>query len=96
MQPQSKQKQIQLSIKTTIKSSTNHSLDKTRIQQVIINLLTNSIKFSSTGSKIKIFSKVKSSTREADFIQIKVSDEGLGIDSADLMNLFTPFYCTKN
>lgn len=64
--------------------------DPARLQQVIWNLLTNSIKFSPEGSKIEVhIEKIQDHGR--DLVSIRVVDHGKGIDPAFLPNLFTRF-----
>src|SRR5439155_1157908 len=60
--------------------------DPDRLQQVLWNLLTNSIKFSSSDSEVKI-----ACGRAGDRFQISVSDTGEGIDPAFLPHLFERF-----
>ncbi len=56
--------------------------DEDRIIQVMLNLLSNSVKFTQTG-----FIKIKS-IAEGDFNRITVSDSGMGIDSERLDKVF--------
>lgn len=68
-------------------------IDPLRVQQVIINLLQNAIKFSSEGSDInvEIGSKVEMSQNKL-ILEIRVIDSGIGISKEDQMNLFKPFF----
>lgn len=60
--------------------------DKIRLRQILINILSNSVKFSNSGSiKIEITWKSRSK------IYICVTDEGKGIEDRILNNLFKPF-----
>eukprot|EP01017_Pseudomicrothorax_dubius_P029808 TRINITY_DN3658_c0_g3_i3.p1 TRINITY_DN3658_c0_g3~~TRINITY_DN3658_c0_g3_i3.p1 ORF type:complete len:412 (-),score=32.73 TRINITY_DN3658_c0_g3_i3:120-1355(-) len=61
--------------------------DKNRLGQVIINFLSNALKFTSRGS---ITLSVEKSSVE-DSLIFKVSDTGLGIKREHLINLFTEF-----
>ncbi len=61
--------------------------DRARIQEVVINLLVNSIKY---GTK-KGFASVDFIDME-DNIMVEVSDNGLGIPKADLPRVFERFY----
>jgi two-component system phosphate regulon sensor histidine kinase PhoR len=61
--------------------------DKSRIGQVVINLIHNAIKFTSPGGKIVI-----SATEESRRIVFSVSDNGSGIDPQDLARIFERFY----
>jgi len=69
--------------------------DRTRIAQLIDNLVTNAIKFTPNGGRVEITAK-----QEADTIAISVSDTGIGIPADELALLFDRFYrastATKN
>lgn len=57
--------------------------DENMIKSVLRNLVNNSVKFTHTGGKIKIFSK-----KEGDFIITSVQDTGIGIPKEKLDFLF--------
>ena len=61
--------------------------DKERINQVILNLLTNAIKYSPTADKVLI--NIKTTEKE---IIITVKDFGIGIDQEYLQRIFERFY----
>jgi two-component system sensor histidine kinase VicK len=61
--------------------------DKDRIEQVIVNILSNAIKYTSENGKIEVSLK-----RDGDSILIKVADNGIGIPKEDLPRLFERFY----
>ncbi|WP_311220713.1 MULTISPECIES: response regulator [unclassified Acidovorax] len=61
-------------------------LDVTRFQQIIWNLVTNSIKFSEAGSTVRI-----ALAREGDDLSVIVQDEGMGIAPEFLPHLFGRF-----
>lgn len=64
--------------------------DPERLQQIVWNLLTNAIKFSSDNAKILV--RVEPFSHESqNFISIKVIDHGKGIKSDFLPNLFERF-----
>jgi Na+/proline symporter/nitrogen-specific signal transduction histidine kinase len=66
--------------------------DEDRIQQVIINLLSNSIKFSPNETGVvSVFSYVNHNK-----VEIAVEDNGKGIDPNDLVSIFNKFYQSKN
>lgn len=61
--------------------------DKDRISQVLLNLLTNAIKYSSNSNKIEVFAE-----GNKQIITIRVKDYGIGIDKKDHDNIFQRFY----
>ena len=64
--------------------------DKQRVKQILINLISNGIKYNGKKGWVKL-SINESFSKEEDFIRICVSDNGPGIDSAKISKLFTPF-----
>jgi signal transduction histidine kinase/CheY-like chemotaxis protein len=60
-------------------------IDRTRIRQIMINLLSNAGRFTEHGG-VKIVA-----TRQDRELLVKVSDSGPGIAQKDLQRLFTPF-----
>ena len=60
--------------------------DSTRLQQVIMNLLVNAIKYTGSGGTISI-----QSSRFEDLAEIAVTDTGVGIDAGFLEHIFEPF-----
>lgn len=64
--------------------------DKQRIKQILINLISNGIKYNGRKGWVKLSVK-ESHNKEEDFVRICVSDNGPGIDSAKITKLFTPF-----
>ena len=62
--------------------------DRDKLEDVLTNLISNAIRFSPDGSKIRISSHVV----VGDMLEILVEDSGPGIPAQDLANLFEPFY----
>jgi two-component system CheB/CheR fusion protein len=61
--------------------------DVRRLKQVLINLLTNAIKFGAGG---RVFLSARRSCRRSELV-ISVADTGEGIAAADIQRLFEPF-----
>ncbi|MDQ8201377.1 ATP-binding protein [Pelagicoccus sp. SDUM812003] len=65
------------------------SIDRTKLQQVVLNIISNSIKFTEKGSVV-----LKTHLRrrgERHRLRIEVTDTGIGIDSTDREKVFQPF-----
>ena len=61
--------------------------DKARLEQVLMNVLSNAIKYTPDGGSIKL-----SAAREGDKLVISVLDNGIGIPKKDLPRIFERFY----
>ena len=61
--------------------------DRTRVKQVLINLLSNSIKYNQAGGTVVV--ACRASTPEC--IRISVTDTGVGLSAEKLTQLFQPF-----
>lgn len=64
--------------------------DSVRFRQVLINLLNNAVKFSSSGTIRILISMTVDSAHQA-VLHIQVSDQGMGMDDVTQSNLFQPF-----
>ena len=69
-------------------SITTLDADPRRLKQVLVNLLTNAVKFTPEGGQVSL--EVKSN-EEHEFVEITVKDSGIGIAPHDLKHLFQPF-----
>jgi len=63
--------------------------DALRIEQVLDNLLSNALKFSSEGGIVKVLMK---QDQKAGVLEVSVTDGGPGIQAADLPYIFERFY----
>ena len=66
-------------------------LDPKLLKNILINLISNAIKFSKENKVIKVRSRVDEYT-----ISIEVADQGIGISEEDQQHLFERFYRGKN
>jgi signal transduction histidine kinase len=63
--------------------------DQPRAQQILLNLLTNAIKFTPPGGRIRLEVSPKGS--DGAFAVIRVSDTGIGIAPDQIDRIFEPF-----
>ncbi|HEU5149689.1 MAG TPA: ATP-binding protein [Iamia sp.] len=61
--------------------------DAHQLERVVLNLLTNAIKFSDAGSTVRLRAE-----RAGDSARIEVADEGMGIPEAEQARLFSRFF----
>ncbi|WP_461636606.1 sensor histidine kinase [Labilibaculum euxinus] len=84
-----KKKNIQINFNPTI-SINSIWIDKNKIEQVLHNLLSNAIKYSNPDTTISVILKKNNS-----YIEISVTDQGVGIPDQEVKNLFTEFGTTS-
>jgi signal transduction histidine kinase/CheY-like chemotaxis protein/CBS domain-containing protein len=69
-------------------------VDELRIRQVLINLLTNAVKFTPEGGKVMLTAarlpNTEGSTKQ-NYIRITIVDNGMGISAENINKLFRPF-----
>ncbi len=63
------------------------NFDRIRINQVLNNLVSNSLKFTPPNGKITVFGEINQ-----DRVTVSVSDTGMGISEEDQKDLFSKFY----
>lgn len=70
----------------------NHffTFDRTRIEQVLMNLANNAIKFSPKDTTVTIMVE-----KSGDFVKTSITDQGIGIPAEELNLLFQPFQKTS-
>ncbi len=62
-------------------------IDRGRVRQLLLNLLTNAIKYTPRGGRVDI-----TCTQEPEAIVVEVADTGIGIAAADLAHVFDRFW----
>ena len=95
MSIKSESKNIHIVIKGGLTNDLTLMIDRVRIQQILINLLDNAIKFAHVRSNIELIVKV-TPANEPKFIDLTISvqDYGIGIDEIDRVRLFEVFFQT--
>ncbi|MBD1362623.1 ATP-binding protein [Mucilaginibacter sp. ZT4R22] len=61
--------------------------DRDKIEQVLVNLLSNAAKYSSKDKTIEV-----TCTKEENILTVSILDQGMGISKKDMDKLFTPHY----
>ena len=84
-QPIANRSDVLISFQTELKSATG-LFDRDRLQQVFNNIINNALKAVNSGGTIKL-----SLTRTTDSYQLAIKDDGIGIASDKLEQVFEPF-----
>ena len=64
--------------------------DREKLQQIILNLLSNALKFTDSGGRIDVHC-VQRTTQFAPTVDVTVTDTGIGIPATHLARIFEPF-----
>ena len=94
LKPQADVKSIQIEVEVPEQLPRVHG-DQDKIEQILTNLIGNSIKFTPEGGKILITAKLFLKEREGaygDFVAISVKDTGIGIPPEHLDAIFERFH----
>jgi signal transduction histidine kinase len=70
---------------------TQITMDKNMLRNIIVNLVSNAIKYSEENKEIEISAAVANGK-----VQIEVRDHGIGIPEADQLHMFQRFFRAKN
>jgi signal transduction histidine kinase len=81
---------IEIKITSSLSEDDIRMLDKSKMQKVLINLISNAIKFSQKGGTI-----TADLTANKNEYCISISDQGIGISVQDLPRIFDRFYQSK-
>jgi signal transduction histidine kinase len=71
---------------------TKISGDETELQTVFINLLDNAVKYS--GEEVKITVRLRNPNEK--IVEIRIKDEGIGLNETDMKRIFKRFYRVPN
>lgn len=85
LQPLAKKKGLALRVSVDLKQSEIYN-DQARVRQILVNLVSNALKFTETGSV-----DVKVTAPEPNRLSIWVQDTGIGIAPEQLTHIFEPF-----
>lgn len=88
---QAQKKKIALMLNCTLSDDSYFYGDPVRIQQVLLNLISNAIKFTDNGGSVEIACKILSNDNRSSKLRIDVSDSGIGIPKSSLSKMFQAF-----
>jgi CheY-like chemotaxis protein/HPt (histidine-containing phosphotransfer) domain-containing protein/anti-sigma regulatory factor (Ser/Thr protein kinase) len=90
MRPQAKEKMLYLSLELAGHLPRNIDTDEVRLRQILVNLVSNAVKFTDTGG-ITIRMRMRRQGRDSSMLEISVKDTGIGIPEDRLAEIFFPF-----
>jgi signal transduction histidine kinase/CheY-like chemotaxis protein len=64
--------------------------DPTKLRQILLNLLTNAVKFTNVGT-VKLMIAVEKTTLDKVLLHFEVKDSGIGMTAAQMVNVFESF-----
>lgn len=88
---QAKDKDINFSISKNVAMTKNLIGDKIRLKQIMVNLLTNAMKFTPKNGKVKFTVNEVSHDNESVALEFIVEDNGVGMSEEFMTRIFNPF-----
>ena len=83
-------------IKGESKIDTNYIGDDTKIKQILMNLLSNAMKFTPRGGSVTLTIARQSIDEKKDMVTLTVTDTGIGMSKEFLQHIFSPFEQEKS
>jgi CheY-like chemotaxis protein len=87
MRPLAGDRSMNLCVDKKVENDLHVLADRQRLKQVLLNLLTNAVKYTAVGGRVTVSIENLNSTRT----RLVVTDTGAGIAQEKLARLFTPF-----
>lgn len=87
LQERAAQKNIAISMESAGHALPRVMADQGRLEQVVVNLLENAIKYTPDGGSVRLFTE-----DDGECIRVSVADSGIGIPFKDLPRIFERFY----
>ncbi|MBI3753421.1 MAG: hypothetical protein HY266_05150 [Deltaproteobacteria bacterium] len=80
-----------LELRTEVDAAiTEITADERKIKQILVNLISNALKFTPDGGKVTVYAREIKNNGES-FTKISVADTGIGITKEDQKRIFRPF-----
>jgi signal transduction histidine kinase len=77
---------IELRLELTTEADINITADQRKLKQILFNLFSNAVKFTPAGGSVNV-----STARDGDYIEVTVTDTGMGIKEENIPKLFKAF-----
>ncbi|MDC7242406.1 MAG: ATP-binding protein [Sphaerochaetaceae bacterium] len=90
-QPRAKEKDLFFNIIKNYNADSWYIGDKLRLSQILMNLISNAIKFTPENGNVKILVESQKLNSDTDNLIINVSDTGIGMSKEFLDKLFVPY-----
>ena len=87
-----KKKDIALAMEDEVLPGLVVEADRDKINQVLLNLISNALKFTPSGGKVMVSLAQEALTEELVLLNYNVSDNGIGISQEHLQQLMDPFF----
>jgi PAS domain S-box-containing protein len=87
MRPLAADRSMELSVDAGLETNLHVLADRQRLKQVLLNLLTNAVKYTAVGGRVAVSVSMSESSK----MRVVVTDTGAGIAANKLARLFTPF-----
>ena len=78
---------IEIAVSVASECENRIEADRRALHQMLINLLSNAVRFSSPGDRIEIAAR-----RHGDDVEVSVTDQGVGIPAAEISEVIKPFH----
>jgi CheY-like chemotaxis protein len=91
-----KEKNIELNFNVVGKIPSSIQSNSSRLQQILINVIGNAIKFSPAGTVNVSVSFERAQGNQPHFLKVNVKDSGPGLSNEQVQNLFQPFTQVDN
>lgn len=70
--------------------------DRLRLTQIVVNLVTNAVKFSRDNSTVKVDVRIDQQMSDDAYVELRVVDSGIGIPADEIPHLFERFFRGSN
>lgn len=97
LRPQLKIKQMEFDMQTKGLQTDTLIADKERLRQILLNILTNAVKYTPEGGNISfVITQLEQTSRRFAHIRFEIKDNGIGMDPYFMEQLFEPFCREKS